>query len=162
LERLEAAAANPGHRLRRLAKLFLWAYEAAKFGAVGAVAWLVDNGAYLLLTEGPGGLMAAYPVRASIIASAVATAVSYLGNRYWTFAGRRAKLPLKEAAAFVAANGIGLLITGGCLYLSRWVFGFHGAGPDVIARNLGIVLGTVFRYLAYKFWVFTARTTEKP
>jgi putative flippase GtrA len=145
-----------------LAKLLLWAYEAAKFGAVGLVAYVVDNGLYLLLAEGPGEVMAAWPVRASILASLVATGVSYLGNRYWTFSRKRAKMPLKEVAMFVAANVVGLLITAGCLYFSRWVLHFEGPGPDVIARNIGIVLGTIFRYLAYKFWVFTATRTEKP
>jgi putative flippase GtrA len=144
----------------RLSKLARWAYEAGKFGAVGAAAWVVDNGFYLLATEGPGRLMAAWPVRASILASLVATAFSYFGNRYWTFSRRRAKLPAKEVAAFAAANVVGVLITGACLYFSRWVLGFHGAAPDTLARNIGIALGTVFRYLAYKFWVFNAKTTR--
>jgi putative flippase GtrA len=168
-QRLEAWAERTGSRLP---KLLLWGYEMAKFGAVGAVAYVADNGGYLLLTEGPGQLMARWPVRASILASLFATGVSYLGNRYWTFSHKRAKMPIKEAIWFFAANGVGILITGGCLYFSRWMLDFHGAVPDTIARNIGIVLGTIFRYVAYKFWVFraplpepaglNAKPTEKP
>ncbi|MDR1188278.1 MAG: GtrA family protein [Bifidobacteriaceae bacterium] len=156
-QRLEDWAAKRGGRL---SKLVAWAYEAAKFGAVGAVAYLVDNGTYLLLTKGPGQLMEPWAVRASIIASVLATGVSYLGNRYWTFSRKRASMPAKEAVGFFAANGVGILITGGCLYFSHWVLGIHGALADTIARNIGIVLGTIFRYVAYKFWVFRGQPAD--
>jgi putative flippase GtrA len=140
-----------------------WAWEAGKFGAVGAAAFLVDNATYFLLVTGPGQLLATAPVRASIMASLVATAFSYVGNRYWTFAQQRSapsKRQVREAAAFVAANLIGIVITGACLYFSRWVLDLHSVAADAVARNIGIVLGTVFRYLAYKFWVFTAKPKE--
>jgi putative flippase GtrA len=158
IERLETSAVKTGSRT---AKLALWAYEAGKFGAVGALAYLVDNGAYLLLVKGPGQVMAGVPVRASIIATVIATAVSYTGNRYWTFRGKRAQMPAREATLFFAANAVGLAITGGCLYFSHWILGFHSLAADTIARNIGIVLGTIFRYFSYKFWVFTAKRTEK-
>jgi putative flippase GtrA len=157
--RLDAWEAKVGGRLSKFTRRV---YEAGKFGAVGAAAWVVDNGVFLLATQGPGQVMGAMPVRASIVAGLVATGFSYIGNRYWTFSGKRAKLPTKEVVAFVVANIVGIIITNACLYLSRWVFDFHGAGPDTIARNIGIVLGTIFRYLAYKFWVFNAKTTETP
>jgi putative flippase GtrA len=145
-------------------------FEAAKFGAVGGVAFLVDNGAYFLLVNGPGQVMAGFPVRASVVASAVATVVSYLGNRYWTFSKRRDRgpsdgtrgTPVREFVAYVIANVIGIMITGGCLYFSRWMLDFHTAAADAVARNVGIALGTVFRYLAYKFWVFTGPPKETP
>jgi putative flippase GtrA len=136
---------------------------------VGAIAFVVDNGLYRLLVGGPAKLLAPWPVRASILASTVAVAVSYVGNRYWTFSktrsragpGRRSRMPLREMLAFAAANAIGVLITGACLYVSRWILDQHSAGADVLARNVGIALGTVFRYLAYKFWVFTG-SARKP
>jgi putative flippase GtrA len=155
--RLDAWEAKVGGRLPKLARR---AYEAGKFGAVGAAAWVVDNGVFLLLTQGPCKLMAGIPVRASVIGNLVATGFSYIGNRYWTFSGKRAKMPAKELAAFVIANIVGIVITTACLYFSRWVLDFHGAGPDTLARNIGIVLGTIFRYLAYKFWVFKAEPTK--
>jgi putative flippase GtrA len=145
-----------------MARLVLWGYEAAKFGAVGAIAYVVDNGLYALLVEGPGHLMGEYRVRASIIATIVATLVSYCGNRYWTFGAKRAKAPLREVLLFFAANGVGMLITGGCLYISHWILGFESLAADTISRNIGIALGTIFRYFAYKFWVFTAKQAEKP
>ncbi|MDR0366364.1 MAG: GtrA family protein, partial [Bifidobacteriaceae bacterium] len=143
------AAARPPRfgRLRRLV------VEALKFGTVGAAAFVVDNGTYFLLVNGPGHLFAPHPVTGSIVASVVATAFSYIGNRYWAFSKRRAKVPIREAIGFAIANVIGILITGACLYLSRWVFDFHSVGADAVARNLGIALGTIFRYISYKFWV---------
>jgi putative flippase GtrA len=150
-----------------------------KFGVVGALAFVVDNGAYFLLTIGPGHLLAAYPVRASILATLIATAFAYVGNRNWAFTPGRpgapqtdddahpapreapGRPPVKEMLAFLAANGVGMAIIAGCLYLSRWVFDFQDAGADAVARNFGIALSTVFRYLAYKFWVFNGRLTGK-
>jgi putative flippase GtrA len=161
-----AAAAR---RASWLAATIHLVFEGAKFGAVGALAFVVDNGLYLLLVNGPGKLLAPWPVRASILASVAAVGFSYVGNRYWTFskkrsragADRRGRAPLREMLAFAAANAVGVLITGACLYLSRWILDQHSAGADVLARNIGIAVGTVFRYLAYKFWVFTA-SAERP
>jgi putative flippase GtrA/VanZ family protein len=143
---------------RRLSRLIL---EAAKFGAVGAAAFIVDNAVYFLLVDGPGQLFEAWPVRASIVASTVATAFSYIGNRYWTFAKKGTKMPIPEILAFAVANIVGIAITGSCLYISRWLLDFHSIGADAVARNLGIALGTVFRYMAYKFWVFNGDRTRK-
>jgi putative flippase GtrA len=145
-------------------------FEGAKFGTVGAIAFLVDNGTYFLLVSGPGHLLAPWPVRASILASVIATAVSYGGNRYWTFSeqrhrgtpGKPGRVPVKEAVMYAAANLAGVLITGACLYFSRWILDFHSPSADAIARNTGIVLGTIFRYLAYKFWIFSAKPKETP
>ncbi|MDR2381848.1 MAG: GtrA family protein, partial [Bifidobacteriaceae bacterium] len=77
-------------------RLFL---EATKFGTVGALAFIVDNGGYFLLVNGPGRLLAPYPVRASVLASAIAVVFSYVGNRYWTFAQHRSRPGQAQGAA---------------------------------------------------------------
>jgi putative flippase GtrA len=139
-----------------------WFIQLVKFGTVGAVAYVVDAGGYNLLVYGPGHLMASSPVRAGLITSAVAIFVAWLGNRYWTFSATKNQGKTAELAMFVLVNLVGMAITAASLYVSRWVLGFDSVFADNVSRNfIGIGLGTVFRYFAYKFLVFRARPNLK-
>ena len=71
-------------RIVALVKL-LWR-EVAKFGVVGGIGFFIDTGIFLWLITGP---MEDSPVKAKIIATAVATVFSWVANRYWTFRNRR-------------------------------------------------------------------------
>jgi putative flippase GtrA len=133
-----------------------WLTQLAKFGTIGAAAYVVDAGGFNLLTIGPGHLMAAEPVRASLISGAVSILVAWIGNRYWTFSANRNERKTKELIQFVLVNIGGVLIASACLYISRWILDFHSVLSDNLARNIiGVGLGTIFRYLCYKLWVFT-------
>jgi putative flippase GtrA len=102
--------------------------------------------------------MAAAPARASLLCGAVSILVAWAGNRYWTFASSRAERKLRELALFVLVNIGGILISTGCLYVSRWILGLDSPLADNLSRNIiGIGLGTIFRYLCYKLIVFRAR-----
>ncbi|MDR0505124.1 MAG: GtrA family protein [Bifidobacteriaceae bacterium] len=139
--------------------LVAWLVELVKFGAVGAVAYVVDAGGYNLLVFGPGHLFADQPVRGGILSGLASIIVAWLGNRLWTFRQKRSTNRGKEFLAFLAVNLIGVGIAQGCLYLSRWVFDNHTALADNIARNLiGVGLGTIFRYFCYKFVIFTGQS----
>src|SRR5689334_3708618 len=65
--------------------------EMVKFGAVGAIAFLVDVGTFNLLRFGlgDGGPFEHKPITAKIISATLATIVAWLGNRLWTFRHRR-------------------------------------------------------------------------
>ncbi|MDR1152427.1 MAG: GtrA family protein [Bifidobacteriaceae bacterium] len=140
------------------AAFVLWLRELATFGAVGGVAYIVDAGGYNLLVYGPGHLMASSPVRASLVCGAVSILVAWLGNRYLTFAATRNKAKTKELIMFVLVNLVGIMIAAGCLYISRWILGYHSLFADNLSRNIiGVGLGTIFRYLCYKFIIFKAR-----
>ncbi len=139
-------------RIKALIGLF-WR-EVAKFGVVGGIAFIIDTGIYLWLLSGS---MGAHPTKAKIISAAVATVFSWLANRYWTFRHRRQANLVREVLMFIIMNGIGLAIAAACVYISHWVLGFESATADVIAGSgIGLVLGTIFRFFAYRFWVFTA------
>lgn len=145
-------------RIKGLMGLF-WR-EVAKFGVVGGVAFVIDTGIYLWLLS---GTMGAHPTRAKIIAAAVATVFSWLANRYWTFRHRRQANVVREVVLFIIMNGIGLGIAAACVYVSHWVLGFESATADVIAGSVvGLVLGTIFRFFAYRFWVFTDELDQDP
>lgn len=137
-------------------RLMLRLYELMRFGSVGAVAFVVDVGLMNLLRFGPGEILGHKPLTAKVISVAVATLVSWIGNRYWTFSGRRTANKVRELTGFALVNVGGMLVAVGCLWFSHYVLGFTSPLADNIAANVvGLVLGMIFRYLAYRHFVFT-------
>lgn len=127
--------------------------ELMRFGAVGALAFVVDLGVYNLLRA---TLLEDKPIGAKVLSVAVAVVVAWLGNRFWTFRDGRQKQPLRELVLFGLMNLVGLLIASACLFVSHYLLGFDSRLADNISGNgVGLVLGTMFRYLAYKHVVFT-------
>jgi putative flippase GtrA len=140
---------------RRFRGLFA---ELAKFGLVGATAAIVDLGGAAYLHG--SGLVG--PLSAKAISISVATVLSWLGNRFWTFRHRDNHALLREWVTFFMLNAIGLLIAEAAIGFTYYVLGFH----DQVAYNLasigGTGLGTIFRYWSYKKWVFIAPATLDP
>ena len=131
--------------------------EVLRFGSVGAVAYVVDAGLFNLLLLGPGHLLGDRPLTAKIVSASAATLVAWIGNRYWTFAGRRTVRPGRELLAFAVVNVGGMGIAVATLAFSHYVLGLTSPLADNIAANVvGVLLGTVFRYFAYRRLVFTA------
>jgi putative flippase GtrA len=131
---------------RRFAGLI---HELAKFGIVGVTASLVDlGGAGYLHAAGVG------PLSAKAISITIATVLSYLGNRYWTFRHRANHALLREFTVFVLLNVIGLLIAEATIGFTFYVVGFRGSVAFNLASVVGTGLGTIFRYWSYKKWVF--------
>jgi putative flippase GtrA len=126
--------------------------EFAKFGVVGASAAVVDLG-------GAGVLQGNHivgPLTAKAISTAVATVVSYLGNRFWTFRHRDNHAPLRAWTVFVALNLVGLAIAEAVIGITYYGLGFHDSLAYNAAQVIGTGLATVFRYWSYKKWVFIA------
>jgi putative flippase GtrA len=129
--------------------------ELLRFGSVGTVAFVVDLGVYNLLRFGPVDLLHGKPLTARIIAVVLATLVSWLGSRHWTFAGQRTHRKGRELLLFSAINVVGIGFTVGALWFSHYVLGQSGPFADNVANVIGIVLGTIVRYVGYKMFVFT-------
>lgn len=134
------------------------ALELIRFGSVGALAFVVDTGLFNLVRFGPGQLLEHKPITAKVLSVAVATLVAWLGNRYWTFAERRTASRARELVLFGVVNVGGMGVAVACLAVSHYVLGFTSPLADNIAANgVGLVLGTTFRYVAYRSVVFTGR-----
>ncbi|SNC71436.1 Putative flippase GtrA (transmembrane translocase of bactoprenol-linked glucose) [Kytococcus aerolatus] len=140
------------------------AREVSKFGVIGLLAFVIDTGLYNLLVYGPSltagsdaaGVLGGHPLTAKVAATGVATAFAWLGNRYWTFRHARRRDVTREAVLFVVFNIIGLLIALACLWVSHYLLGFRSQLADNISGNgIGLVLGTLFRFWAYRTFVFT-------
>lgn len=135
--------------------------ELGRFGSVGAVAYVVDLGLFNLLRFGPGELLGEKPLTAKVVSVVVATLVSWLGNRYWTFSKQRTEGRVRELVMFALVNGGGMLIAVGCLWFSHYVLELTSPLADNIAANVvGVGLGTIFRYVCYKYLVFTGAPTQ--
>lgn len=127
--------------------------ELAKFGVVGGAAFVIDSLIFLWLITGP---MEDSHVKSRLIASGVATLFSWLGNRYWTFRHQRTHAPVRELTLFVIINLIGMGIQASCVFISFYGFGLTSATASFISGSIvGLGLAMCFRFVAYKFWVFT-------
>jgi putative flippase GtrA len=155
----DASAETPrAPRLLSRAGLRARVGELAKFGSVGAVSFVVDIGVFNLLRFGPGDVLHDKPITAKVISVTLATLVAWIGNRQWTFSERRSQNMTRELVGFAVINVGGMLIAIGCLWFSHYVLGLTSGLADNIAANVvGLVLGTIFRYFAYRHLVFTGR-----
>jgi putative flippase GtrA len=131
-------------------------HEVAKFGVVGSVAFVVDVGTFNLLRyHGGTGVLYEKPITAKIVSTVLATMVAYLGNRFWTFRHRDRVGYAREYLLFFVLNAVGLVIAVGCLWISHYVLDLRGPLADNLSANgVGLVLGTLFRFWAYRRWVF--------
>lgn len=129
----------------------LW-LELAKFGLVGLVSFVIDLGGFNLLVAGP---MDHKITTAKLLSGGVATVVAWIGNRYWTFRHRRNRPVHHEVALFFVVNAIALVVSTGWVALAHYVFHARGTLSLNFAAFVGIGLGTLFRFWAYRRFVFT-------
>lgn len=140
-------------------------HEAGKFGTIGLLCFVIDTALYNLLVfglpGGDGGPMADIPLRAKIAATSVAIVVGWIGNRHWTWRHRRGRAVHREFVLFVLFAGLGMLIALLCLGFSRYVLDLHSQLADNVSANgVGLVLGTLFRFWAYRTFVFPGAVSE--
>ena len=149
------AFAAPATPERITSSLRARAAEMGRFLSVGAVAFVVDLGLFNLLRYGPGHLLESKPLTAKVISLVVATLVSWVGNRHWTFSAHRTARRGRELFLFAVINVVCALVPVGTLALSHYTLGLANPFADNASTVLGIALATALRYLGYKKWVFT-------
>lgn len=132
----------------------------AAFLVVGAIGFLVDAGTYnLLVFWGGEGVLYHAPLQAKIIAIAVATVVTYFGNKWWTFSHKRTDNPAREYLLYAVFNVVAIGLQLGCLGFSRYVLELSTPLSDNISGTLiGQIVAVVFRYWAYDAFVFTGKS----
>ena len=124
--------------------------ELAKFGVVGGIGTVVDLGGAAVLHS----VYRVGPLEAKAISITAATAVTYAGSRFWTFRHRENQPVHREAVLFIALNAVGLVIAEAVIGLTTYVIGLRGPVAYNAASLLGTGLGTIFRFYAYRRWVF--------
>jgi len=98
------------------------------------------------------------PVAAKLVSTLVATAVAYTGHRYWSFAHRVRTGVRRSFLLFAAVNTTTLLIGLGVVWFVRYPLGYESALVLQAANLTSIAIGTTVRFLAYRRWVFPARS----
>jgi len=134
----------------------------AAFLVVGAIGFLVDAGTYnLLVFWGGEGVLYHSPLPAKIIAIAVATVVTYFGNKWWTFGHKKTDNPGREYLLYALFNVVAIGLQLGCLGFSRYVLDLSTPLSDNISGTLiGQIVAVVFRYVAYDKFVFIGSTNS--
>jgi len=127
--------------------------EVIKFGAVGLVNTALD---YAVLNV----LLSIGPLKAKIVSTVVATTSSYIMNRLWTWRRTERTSLRREYILFFALNLVGLAIQLAPLYVAKYFMGFNESNglQDRLAFNVanavGIAIAMVFRFWAYRAFVF--------
>ena len=135
--------------------------ELVKFAVVGGTTFVIDTALFLLLKH---TVLPEKPIISKVIATMVATVVSYILNREWSFRTRGGRAQHHEAALFFVISGIGIAVTAAPLAVSRYVLDLwtaRGASPvtqevaDFIsAQIIGTLLAMAFRWWAFRKFVF--------
>ena len=160
------APPRPGRRGRSRARGLAALVEdhlrpSLKFLTVGGIVFLLDAAMYNALVfwdpgQGLGeGLMHGHPLLAKVLTIALASCLTYLGNRLWTFGDRPAPPTGRSVLAFVLVNVMAAGLQLACLGFSRYVLGLDSPLADNISGTLiGQVVSTSFRYVTYGRFVF--------
>lgn len=144
------------HRLPEQWQQF--AYEAVKFGVVGAANTVIDFIVFNLLIH-------IGPLKANVVSTIVATTTSYLMNRHWTYRDRPRTALRREYTLFFVFNLIGFMIQEIVLGGVKYGLGFtehDGALVLNVAKAAGIGVAMVFRFWAYRTFVFKPTTAGEP
>ena len=124
-------------------------HEGAKFLVIGAIGTVVTFGlanAFKSIGE----------YKAITIATVVATVVTYVGNRYWSFKHRQGHGTTRDSVVFFVLNAIGLVIYYACIGVTDLAGVRHEILWYNVALIVGTALGTLFRFWSYRKWVWVA------
>jgi putative flippase GtrA len=124
--------------------------EILKFLVVGGLGTVIDLGGAALLHS----KYHFEPLAAKAVSVTLATLFTYLGSRFWTFRERENQSVRREAVLFFVLNVVGLLIAEAVIGLVTYVMGLRGPLEYNAASFIGTGLGTIFRFYAYRKWVF--------
>jgi putative flippase GtrA len=125
--------------------------ELSKFGSIGAIAFVVN----ILATNAMWHAMPSKRIIGSIVGTAVAIVVTYIGNRFWTYKDRDSIGRHREMALFVIVNLIGMLFESLPLAVAQYIVHWDTTLEANVAKYIiGTPLGMVFRLWTYRTWIF--------
>jgi putative flippase GtrA len=134
--------------------------ELLKFGLVGGTTWVIDTAVFLVLKA---TVLESKPLTAKIIAVLVATIVSYVLNREWSFRTRGGRERHHEAALFFVISGVGVAVYTAPLAVSRYLLDLQVPDVSLFTQEMadfvsgqiiGVLAGMAFRWWAFRRFVF--------
>jgi putative flippase GtrA len=122
--------------------------EITAFGLVGAIGFAIDVGLFnVFFHDGQ--------VVAKTISTLVATAVTYFGNRHFSFSHRARTGIGRETSIFLGINVITLLFSLAVIAFFSYPLHFKHHLLVMNLVNIGTIgVGTLFRFWSYKRFVF--------
>ena len=108
--------------------------ELLKFGVVGGIGAVIDLGGAAVLH----GEFHVEALEAKAISTIIATVLTYLGSRFWTFKHRENQALGRELALFIVLNVIGLVIAEVVIAIVTYGLGLHSQ----LEYNAASVVGT--------------------
>ncbi|HVT22024.1 MAG TPA: GtrA family protein [Mycobacteriales bacterium] len=126
-------------------------HEVAKFGVVGAAAFVVTTVLNNLFhfTAGLG------PLTSFGLATAIAATLSYFANRHWTWRHKTDYGVTRGLSMFLVLSAVGLAISEIPVGVSEYILGVHSPlAYNISSTIVGTALGTVWRFWSFRKWVF--------
>jgi putative flippase GtrA len=133
---------------------WLLRHSFVRFAVVGTVGYMVDAAVLALDTQWLG----MDPYSGRVLSIFAAMTVTWLGNRYLTFARRRARGAAgaaREWLKFTGANAVGAAVNYG-VYAALVHSGPPPWDDKYAAQFLGVLAGLVFNFTLSRFFVFRA------
>ncbi|MGB8651241.1 MAG: GtrA family protein [Mycobacteriales bacterium] len=135
-------------RLRPLAS------ELAKFVVVGGFCFVLDTVLAYVFRFGIG----LGPTTSKTLSTVIATAVSYVGNRLWSFAHRvdDGRGHGQDITRYAVINVVGLVITLVPVDVAHYLLDETSPVAFTVSGIVGTAIATVFRFWAYRRYVFAS------
>lgn len=134
--------------------------EIAAFGVIGILNLILDTILFNLLLSSDLGLG---PNKASLISTCVTTLLAYFGNRHLSFSHRARTGLARETSFFFVVNVIALAFSQVVIAIFSYPLGQQDNTLLMNIVRLGTIgIGTVFRFWAYKRFVFLKVEEDEP
>jgi putative flippase GtrA len=126
-------------------------HEIAKFGVIGALAYAMTVVLSNLFHFGAN----LGPLTSAALATAIAAVASYFANRHWTWRDKNQTGVRRELPLFLGLSVVGLLVSAAPLGVSEYLLHLHSPlAYNISFSVIGTALGTVWRFLSFRRWVF--------
>ena len=143
---------------RMSAPMRLLMKEIAAFGVIGILNLILDTVLFNVLLSSDLGLG---PNKASLISTCVTTLLAYFGTRHLSFSHRARSGFARETTFFFGVNFIALAFSQVVIAIFSYPLGQQDSTLVMNIVRLGtIAVGTVFRFWAYKRFVFLKAEDE--
>jgi len=123
-----------------------------KFLVVGGICFVLDTAlSYVFRFEAGLG-----PNTAKSLATLLATGLSYVLNRLWSLAHRvdEERGHRRDIVAYAVISAAGLAVTWVPISVTAYVLDETGKAAYLVSITIGTGIATVFRYWAFRRWVF--------
>lgn len=119
-----------------------------KFGVVGAVAFVIDYGILMLLSQVVGW----DPLPSSVISFTISLVFNYLASMHFVFERRDDLSRRRELVIFVLLSVIGLAINSACIWAGTEAFG-SGPVPVTATKLVATVVVALWNFWSRKHWL---------